>query len=1105
MKKRMLVPASCIMLCAGAAPAVTVTYDAPGEGFASVALFDKAGVLVRSLQYAAPVRKGRQALAWDGTDDLGRVAPPGDYAVKGIFFKDPPSLKYGMTVGRSGTPPYRTPDGKGDWGANLGPGTGIAANRDSVLMVFGCVEDNTVTGVQRVDMDGNILRRYPTFYPWDCRSGAAMDETHFYIGIFNFGDKTLEVAAYGLDEPRGKILAKLPCEPSRTQHGRWRNRIIGYTEGMALSDTTVYISVPYCDTIYAVSRADGTARAIPLPTPRGLAFHGGRLYAVSGTEVLRLAPDGKPEATIVPEGTLKAPSSLAADAAGNLYVGDSGADITREGTLAGGNRAERCGTQQIHVFDNNGQALRRIGAPGGSPLEGRFNPGGLGEISGIAVDPRGRVWVNDVATGFKRNSLWSADGQLLKQWFCRKIQHTADIVNPADPRELLSVRTVFDDSPPGIYAYAVDFDRMAWAPSWFHELTIERAYGPAEGAYTSFTHGGFPLEAAYPEKNGHWPPLHYSDNLVALNGRLYMMGTSGNGEGSIFLVTPDAPPRPVAMVGYHHINDAPGPLGERVANYDQQGPNRWMTWADLNGDGLMQQDEITLTHGHPPLAPFSRVGSGRMAPDGTIRLTMLGPGGAPVARLTPRKWLDNGAPLLDWADVEITTDNLRLPDFRGGDGTKEPRGVTVLDETEKDGIRYALLDPVKPDGLRLPGIDGDGWWASRNWRKKVGAWNADGTLRWVAGRRAPGRAQPGEMYNPMMLFGVARDCLFVSDAMSMTWLWHKDGLYVGRIFPDTGEGKMDDTGIYVELMGNHLHEHGGKVYTLVNDTACAVHEVLIPPFTPISGRAVRLTPKDAAAPWDPDGPDPARKPLYRAPRRSPGTQMAPDGNADGREKWPPTQPILLDGQKAGELRAQYDDDTLYLFLHLWTPTPWRNAGTELPLCPFVSGAYVDLCFGADWAAPQRTAVRPGDLRVILAQITSGESPEDFSQGYWPLLKDAPKGPPPVVIRSPAAEAAFARIAPVDGLQMKWKNGSYNERWKFHTTQLEVYIPLTALGITGPPAGRSIGFDAAVAIANESGDQRERAAHWGGMSEARVVDRPGSAVLLPHTWGTLLFE
>jgi hypothetical protein len=33
----------------------------------------------------------------------------------------------------------------------------------------------------------------------------------------------------------------------------------------------------------------------------------------------------------------------------------------------------------------------------------------------------------------------------------------------------------------------------------------------------------------------------------------------------------------------------------------------------------------------------------------------------------------------------------------------------------------------------------------------------------------------------------------------------------------------------------------------------------------------------------------------------------------------------------------------------------------------------------------------------------------------------------------------------------------------------------------------------------------QAAHWAGQSEAAVVDRPGSAALLPATWGTLVFD
>ncbi|MFZ2655403.1 MAG: hypothetical protein WAX69_10795 [Victivallales bacterium] len=48
-------------------------------------------------------------------------------------------------------------------------------------------------------------------------------------------------------------------------------------------------------------------------------------------------------------------------------------------------------------------------------------------------------------------------------------------------------------------------------------------------------------------------------------------------------------------------------------------------------------------------------------------------------------------------------------------------------------------------------------------------------------------------------------------------------------------------------------------------------------------------------------------------------------------------------------------------------------------------------------------------------------------------------------------------------------------------------------------GRTIGFDAS------AGDQRERAAHWAGLSEGKVVDRPGSSELLPHAWDMMTFS
>ena len=111
---------SATMTCAAppADVAIPVAYSAPADGLLSLTLSDEKGQLVRSLLSALPVKAGKSSVTWDGAEDLGRVCPPGDYSVKGLFFDTPPSLKYRMTVGRSGNPPYRTPDGKGDWGVS---------------------------------------------------------------------------------------------------------------------------------------------------------------------------------------------------------------------------------------------------------------------------------------------------------------------------------------------------------------------------------------------------------------------------------------------------------------------------------------------------------------------------------------------------------------------------------------------------------------------------------------------------------------------------------------------------------------------------------------------------------------------------------------------------------------------------------------------------------------------------------------------------------------------------------------------------------------------------------------------------------------------------
>ena len=258
----------------------------------------------------------------------------------------------------------------------------------------------------------------------------------------------------------------------------------------------------------------------------------------------------------------------------------------------------------------------------------------------------------------------------------------------------------------------------------------------------------------------------------------------------------------------------------------------------------------------------------------------------------------------------------------------------------------------------------------------------------------------------------------------------------------------------------------------------------------------------AARPWDPDGPAPGKKPVYIAraicehdpqQKKMVNTRtIEMDGKLDD---WAGVQAaeILLDGKPAASLRMVFDAENLYLAYDVKEPNGLRNAGTELPLCPFVSGGYVDFCIGRDWSKPNRDGNAEGDVRVILARITDG-APADYQMAFWPVRKN---GKNPQTISSPAATRSFADIAPLPGLKFAYHLGAEG-------CTLETVVPLKSLELD-PARNPTVGFDASVGFPDVGGRVRARAAHWAGQSEAAVVDRPGSAALLPSTWGTLVFD
>ena len=317
------------------------------------------------------------------------------------------------------------------------------------------------------------------------------------------------------------------------------------------------------------------------------------------------------------------------------------------------------------------------------------------------------------------------------------------------------------------------------------------------------------------------------------------------------------------------------------------------------------------------------------------------------------------------------------------------------------------------------------------------------------------------------------------------------------------------------MQGANVITVGEKIYLLANDCGTSVHEVHLPNRVPVVGKSVVLTAEQAARaePWDPDGLAPTEKPtciVRYLPDHHHDFPMTINGEMDGREGWDgfpdgtKVDPmlVLLDGQRLATVRALYDERNLYLAYDVSAPNGPVNKGSELPTCPFVSGAYLDACFARDWSQPGRGEVREGDLRVVMARIKGQNGKDvDFQQGYWQKLTGGINGQ---TITSPAASVHMDQIKEVSGLQMAWRITGKEPRSNRVNYTVEIAIPLASIGLQDAP-GKHIGFDCSVGVANEAGDRRDRAGHWAGLSEAAVVDRPGSARLLPETWGTLIFE
>jgi hypothetical protein len=156
---------------------VTLSYTMPFDGFATLVIDDAQGHRVKNVIGMAPRTKGKQTDLWDGTDDQGKLMPPGTYKMRGLMHAgiDP---VYEAGYGSSGVPPWETADGSGGWMSDHNPNVAVAAGKEMMLLAAsGCEGGRALVGA---DFNG---RRKWGETKFQGIAAVAADDRYAYAGM----------------------------------------------------------------------------------------------------------------------------------------------------------------------------------------------------------------------------------------------------------------------------------------------------------------------------------------------------------------------------------------------------------------------------------------------------------------------------------------------------------------------------------------------------------------------------------------------------------------------------------------------------------------------------------------------------------------------------------------------------------------------------------------------------------------------------------------------------------------------------------------------------------------------------------------------------------
>ena len=1041
---------------------IRISFRQPMDGKATIVIEDKQGNRIRNLVAGVPMPMGTTRIDWDGLDESGRVAAPGDYTWRAISH---PGItpEYLFSFCNDGQPPWRTGSGRDMWGPDHTCLTAATAGETWTFLGGSCAESGYA--MVAADETGTKRMHYNAIHGTGLAKVALASAGKYLYAAHDglaWGER-IDKAKPDWKAEHKLTITRYEVETGRTLDypGKGRFAVVDRVEfgpGSARPDWSVtnlsglailggklseappgdalpgdappgrlYVGCRASDSLLVLdAQTCGELSRIKLESPGTLTAGNGAIYAACKAGIVRITPGGGAPVTVVPADAVS-PAGIAVDAAGTIYASDSR-------------------THTVKIFSPQGKLLREIGKPGGS-YQGGYDPERFVNPCGLAIAPNGWLWATENRANPKRASAW-------------------------DPKTGKLVKEKFGPTAYGASGAGFDYaDHTSWigqGAAWKLDFARKSAACRSILSQSSGHAGGY-------ESSGY--------TFFRQAGRTFVLGSGG--VTTISELRPDGDRggrtrRDLAFVGSTHrfsfacgwnppaafVEAFNAAYPDKKGKHADKGPG--VLWADRNGDGVCQADEFDFS---TECDNFAGAYWGHLQRDLTIRVPATVKGRRVLVVLQPDGFTDAGVP--------------RYPKLNGACAAAMPvalDGNEVETASDRFGNVVCNSDP------------------------QMKSFAADGSLRWtypnrwsnVHGSHAAPLPEIGMMQGALCFLGMTpfddqADVFVMNGNHGRFFVITSDGFYLDEMFKDVRMGSATDAYLIGgECFGGFFSksEKDGNFYLQSGHTDYRIFRIGGLDKAKRSTGKISVSAQQSAA---------AENSLKRtaaqaaAPREAAIPLAAKPPAIDGKDDdWPAA--ITAQWDKSGrfpvKVRCSYDAAALYLFYEVEDESPWVNTGKDWTLL-FKTGDSVDLQLGTDAAAnPKRNGPVPGDMRLLIAPSGDGTLAVMYRHRV-PGTKD------PVAFVSPWRSEKVDVVAKLETAKV----AVVREKGRY---RLEAAVPLADLRLAHP-AGKTLKADFGVLYGDRDGAITLLRSYWSNQLTNLVNDVPGEIMLAPGLWGTVAFE